>query len=80
MPDMRTFDAAFLKLGKSRFRSRFRLSAVDKKYISDKGLEVKRGLYMLAAIVLHCPSTRFSIPWNCIRGSSLRGHSGCVPL
>ena len=40
----------------------------------------ERGLYMLAAIVLHCPSTRFSIPRNCIRGSSLRGHSGCVPL
>lgn len=42
MSDKRTFDAAFLKLGKSKFRSRFRLSAADKKYISDKGLDTIR--------------------------------------
>ena len=42
MPDKRTFDAAFLKLGKSKFRSRFRLSAADRKYISEKGLDTIR--------------------------------------
>ena len=42
MSGKRTFDAAFLRLGKSKFRSRFRLSAADRKYMSDKGLDVIR--------------------------------------
>ena len=42
MAKQRTFDAAFLKLGESKFRSRFRLSAADRAYISDKGLDTIR--------------------------------------
>ena len=38
MPDKRTFDAAFLRLGRSKVQRRFRLSAADRMYISDKGL------------------------------------------
>ena len=42
MSGKRTFDAAFLRLGKSKFRSRFRLSAADRKYIAEKGVETIR--------------------------------------
>ena len=35
-------DAAFQRLAKSKFRSRFRLSEADRKYIADKGLETIR--------------------------------------
>ena len=35
-------DAAFQKLAKSKFRSRFRLSEMDRKYIADKGMETIR--------------------------------------
>ena len=35
-------DAAFQKLAKSKFRSRFRLSEADRKYIADKGIETIR--------------------------------------
>ena len=39
---MTATDAAFQKLAKSRFRSRFRLSESDRKYIEDKGIETIR--------------------------------------
>ena len=39
---MNAVDAAFQKLAKSKFRSRFRLSESDRKYISDKGIETIR--------------------------------------
>ena len=35
-------DAAFQRLAKSKFRSRFRLSEADRTYIADKGLETIR--------------------------------------
>lgn len=37
-----TYDEAFRKLAKSRFRSRFKLSESDRKYIAEKGLETLR--------------------------------------
>ena len=39
---MTATDAAFLRLAKSKFRSRFRLSDTDRKYIADKGMETIR--------------------------------------
>ena len=39
---MTATDAAFLKLAKSKFRSRFRLSESDRKYIAEKGIETIR--------------------------------------
>ena len=36
------FLKGFARLAKSRFRSRFRLSAADRKYIAEKGLETIR--------------------------------------
>ena len=36
---MRDYEAAFPRLAKSRFRIRFHLSEVDRKYIADKGQE-----------------------------------------
>ena len=39
---MNAVDAAFQKLAKSKFRSRFRLSESDRKYIADKGIETIR--------------------------------------
>ena len=35
-------DEAFAKLARSKFRSRFRLSAADRKYIADKGMATIR--------------------------------------
>ena len=35
-------DAAFRRLEKSKFRSRFRLSEADRKYIAEKGMETIR--------------------------------------
>ena len=35
-------DEAFAKLARSKFRSRFRLSAADRKYIADKGMAMIR--------------------------------------
>ena len=35
-------DEAFAKLARSKFRSRFRLSATDRKYIADKGMATIR--------------------------------------
>jgi len=37
-----TFDEAFAKLGRSKFRSRFRLSDADRAYIAEKGMDVMR--------------------------------------
>ena len=39
---MTATDAAFQRLAKSKFRSRFRLSESDRKYIADKGMETIR--------------------------------------
>ena len=39
---MKNYDAAFARLKKSKFRSRFHLSEADRKYIADKGLETIR--------------------------------------
>ena len=36
------FDAAFARLGKSTFRSRFHLSEADRKHIAEKGMDVIR--------------------------------------
>ena len=35
-----TRDDAFGRLAKSKFRSRFHLSAADRRYVADKGLEL----------------------------------------
>jgi len=39
---MDRYDTAFARLKKSKFRSRFRLSAADRKYIAEKGIDVIR--------------------------------------
>ena len=39
---MTATDAAFQRLSKSKFRSRFRLSEADRKYISEKGMDTIR--------------------------------------
>ena len=39
---MKNYDAAFARLGKSKFRSRFHLSEADRKYIAEKGMETIR--------------------------------------
>ena len=39
---MKNYDAAFARLKKSKFRSRFHLSEADRKYIAGKGLETIR--------------------------------------
>ena len=36
------YDAAFTRLSKSNFRSRFHLSSADRKYIAEKGMETIR--------------------------------------
>ena len=42
MSEQHEYDAAFMRLGKSKFRSRFRLSQADREYISEKGLDTIR--------------------------------------
>ena len=37
-----TFDVAFERLSRSKFRSRFRLSDADRRYISEKGMDAIR--------------------------------------
>jgi len=37
-----TFDAAFEKLARSKFRCRFKLSDADRKYIAEKGIDTVR--------------------------------------
>lgn len=39
---MKDYNSAFAKLAKSKFRSRFRLSASDRKYIAEKGMATIR--------------------------------------
>ncbi|MCR5661246.1 MAG: DUF4186 domain-containing protein [bacterium] len=39
---MQTIEEALAKLGRSKFRSKFRLSSKDKAYIAEKGLETIR--------------------------------------
>ena len=39
---MTDYDAAFARLGRSRFRARFRLSAADRRYVAEKGMETIR--------------------------------------
>ena len=39
---MNRHDVAFARLGRSTFRSRFHLSAEDRRYIEDKGMETIR--------------------------------------
>lgn len=36
------YDAAFARLARSRFRSRFHLSEADKRYVAEKGMETIR--------------------------------------
>ena len=36
---MKNYNAAFARLRKSKFRSRFRLSEADRKYIAEKGMD-----------------------------------------
>ena len=38
-----TYEEAFRRLGRSRFRSRFHLTERDRAYIAEKGLDVIRG-------------------------------------
>ena len=39
---MTDYGAAFARLGRSRFRARFRLSAADRRYVAEKGMETIR--------------------------------------
>lgn len=39
---MTAFDRAFERLAKSKFRTRFKLSDADRRYIADKGIETIR--------------------------------------
>ena len=39
---MKNYDASFLKLAKSKFRSRFHLSDADRQYIAEKGMDTIR--------------------------------------
>ena len=39
---MKDYDAAFARLKKSKFRSRFHLSEADRKYVADKGMDTIR--------------------------------------
>ena len=67
---MDRYKAAFARLAKSKFRSRFHLSAEDRKYIAGKGM---------AAIRSHCEDfirTRLAPakPSNDGRQTPMRGH------
>ena len=42
LDDEMKYDAAFARLARSRFRSRFRLSDADRRYVAEKGLETIR--------------------------------------
>ena len=64
------YDAAFTRLAKSKFRSRFHLSSADRNYIADKGLETIRS---------HCEDfirTRLApaSPPNDGKQTPMRGH------
>ena len=67
---MDRYDAAFARLAKSKFRSRFHLSEADRKYIAEKGIETIRS---------HCESfirTRLAPanPPNDGKQTPMRGH------
>ena len=67
---MKNYDAAFARLGKSKFRSRFHLSEADRKYIAEKGMETIRS---------HCEDfirTRLApaSPPNDGKQTPMRGH------
>lgn len=64
------YDAAFTRLAKSNFRSRFHLSAADRSYIAEKGMETIRS---------HCAEfirTRLApaSPPNDGKQTPMRGH------
>ena len=64
------YDAAFARLAKSKFRSRFHLSVADRKYIAEKGIETIRR---------HCEDfirTRLALasPPNDGKQTPMRGH------
>lgn len=64
------YDAAFARLAKSKFRSRFHLSAADRRYIAEKGIDTIRR---------HCEDfirTRLApdSPPNDGRQTPMRGH------
>ena len=66
----KSYDAAFARLKKSKFRSRFHLSATDRKYVADKGWTTIRS---------HCEDfvrTRLAPvgPPNDGRQTPMRGH------
>ena len=67
---MQNYDSAFTRLAKSKFRSRFHLSAADRKYIAEKGM---------ATIRAHCEDfirTRLApaCPPNDGKQTPMRGH------
>ena len=64
-------DAAFRRLAKSKFRSRFRFSETDRKYIAEKGMETIRrhaGDFVRTRLAPACPP-------NDGRQTPMRGHS-----
>ena len=52
MPEHKNPDAAFARLARSKFRSRFHLSDDDRQYIAEKGIETIRR---------HCEDIPFSL-------------------
>ena len=68
--EMKNYDSAFARLSKSKFRSRFHLSAADRNYIAEKGVETIRS---------HCEDfirTRLApaTPPNDGKQTPMRGH------
>ena len=63
-------DEAFAKLARSKFRSRFRLSAADRKYIADKGMATIRSHAVDFIRIRLAPAN----PPNDGRQTPMRGH------
>ena len=63
-------DEAFAKLANSKFRSRFRLSAADRKYIADKGMATIRSHAADFIRIRLAPAN----PPNDGRQTPMRGH------
>ena len=63
-------DEAFAKLARSKFRSRFRLSAADRKYIADKGMATIRSHAADFIRIRLAPAN----PPNDGRQTPMRGH------
>jgi hypothetical protein len=62
------YDAAFARLAKSKFRSRFHLSSADRKHIAEKGMKTIRS---------HCEDfirTRLA-PYPPLAGAATRGEA-----